>query len=869
MKRSAPTRAARLSPTSGHGARFDRAQFWSRIAVVLVVSFALATVPAAGPNGPTAALVVLVGTLPAHFVARRWTGLPNPTGWLDLIAVVTATVAACIEPVVWAPSLLFQMLVLGGAVSFLPPRWTIGLGGFSIVSMTVVAVVYREPNGLAMLIVAVVFLPVLVTGSLRKQARIRRTSLRLEAVAESLPMVVWECDPDATTMTAVVGRTDVVFGRSTAALLESKVAAHVHPHDRENYLRKLASVAAEHHRGPLEMQYRYQRPDGDYAWLRDRAAKALASTGEVLRVVTIDVTEANAREIDLDRHRQIVERMPALTIVVEQGRRLDRSTVVQVTDRIKWGAPFATGDSFGVNFPTLAEHLPLQDAVNELGDGSLVNVGPWVVDDASGARRTVEVEVFPLPGNTIALLVNDVTEREAMLEQVRHQASHDYLTGLPNRSALLDAATVATANGRRCTLLLVDLNDFKSINDTLGHLTGDRYLALIAQRLAALVTDDEIISRLGGDEFGILIFDHHRGRTDELVEAVVDACRHPISLEGVPLAGSASVGVASTPSDATSAETLLRCADLAMYHAKVHNAGASRYDKSMERSTDPLRLLSQLATAFDNEEFVMYFQPKVDVGSGRTVAFEALARWHHPSLGVVEPGGFLDLIAVSGYLDRLAGIAIHQAASALAQLPSEVCVAINLTAQNLRNLSFPDMCDEAFAAAGVDLSRLIIEVTETHVFDAGAGNTAGNDAGNRSVIESLASRGVSIAVDDFGTGYSSLTHLRSMPLSELKIDSRFVRAITTDQPDLVIVQSMIDLGHNLGLQVTAEGVEDEATLRKLVSLGCDQVQGYYLGRPEPLLSAIARCLDERCLDEASSGEHEPTPSAAAHASATW
>jgi predicted signal transduction protein with EAL and GGDEF domain len=316
----------------------------------------------------------------------------------------------------------------------------------------------------------------------------------------------------------------------------------------------------------------------------------------------------------------------------------------------------------------------------------------------------------------------------------------------------------------------------------------------------------------------------------------VGACRQPVTLHGVPLAGSASVGVAETPTDAADAEALLRCADLAMYHAKTHQHGASRYQPSMERSTDPLRLLGRLGKAFQDNEFVMHFQPKVDASTGRTVAFEALVRWDHPQLGVLQPDAFLDLVAVSGHLDSLGGIAVRQAAHALAQLPDDISVAINLTAQNLRNLAFPSMCDAVFAEHEVDLHRLIVEVTESHVLDA-SGVT-------HSVIDEIAARGIRVSVDDFGTGYSSLTHLRSLPLSELKIDRRFVANLTSDDQDLVIVRSMIDLGHNLGLNVVAEGVEDAATLDLLHSLGCDVVQGYHLGKPAPLLDAIVRCARE-------------------------
>ena len=825
------------SVTSERRAQFDRVQFRARLAVVAVFAVALATLPVAGPNGPLAALLVGIGAGAAHFLARSLTGVPNPTGWLDMIAVTTGTAAAAIDPVIWPAALLFQMLVLGGAVSFLPPRWTIAMGGWSVASMGVVALFQHQDAGLQMIVVAAVFLPVFVSGSVRKQARIKRASMRMEAVAASLPMVVWEWDSASHRMSAVVGRTDEVFGRSADEVMRVGLLADVHSGDALSFKHTYDTLRDSDGSEPVELEYRYVRPDGGIVWLRDQATLGKGINGAVIRGVTLDITDSRAKELDLHRHRQIVERMPALTIVVERPGEGPAGRVLEVVDTIGWGAMRdLAGTCFTEAFPSLAEHVDLTEAVQLMATGDLVRLGPWEVADAAGTPRTVEVEMFPLPGSSIALLVDDVTEREEMMARVRHQARHDDLTGLLNRAALLQVASDSMASGSRCTLLLIDLNDFKSINDTLGHLTGDHYLAVIAQRLDELACGHEYVTRLGGDEFAMLLVDPTPHRTAALVDAVVGTCRQPVTLHGVPLAGSASVGVAETPTDAADAEALLRCADLAMYHAKTHQHGASRYQPSMERSTDPLRLLGRLGKAFQDNEFVMHFQPKVDASTGRTVAFEALVRWDHPQLGVLQPDAFLDLVAVSGHLDSLGGIAVRQAAHALAQLPDDISVAINLTAQNLRNLAFPSMCDAVFAEHEVDLHRLIVEVTESHVLDA-SGVT-------HSVIDEMAARGIRVSVDDFGTGYSSLTHLRSLPLSELKIDRRFVANLTSDDQDLVIVRSMIDLGHNLGLNVVAEGVEDAATLDLLHSLGCDVVQGYHLGKPAPLLDAIVRCARE-------------------------
>jgi len=249
-------------------AQFDRAQFRARLAVVAVLTVALAVLPQAGPRGPLAALIVGVGGTSAHLAARRITGVPNPTGWLDLIALVTATVVGAVEPTIWPAAFLFQMLVLGGAVSFLPPVWTVRMGCWSVVSMGAVAIWRRPDAWFSMLVVATVFLPVFVAGARRKQARIKRAAHRMEAVAESLPMVVWEWDVPARRMSAIVGRTLEVHGRPVAELLDDGIFPFVEPDDRARLERRYAELETCGDGRPVVIEYRYVRPDGRTVWLQ-------------------------------------------------------------------------------------------------------------------------------------------------------------------------------------------------------------------------------------------------------------------------------------------------------------------------------------------------------------------------------------------------------------------------------------------------------------------------------------------------------------------------------------------------------------------------------------------------------------------------
>lgn len=812
-----------LDASSRRGqARFDRVQFWARVGVVYLLTSGALVVESAGPARFSVAVFLAVVVGPAHLVVRRVVGVPNPTGWLDLLAVASGVVVAIIEPTLWPAALLFQMLTLGGAVAFLRPVWTAWLGGGSVATMALLGYLSDVSVAPQMTVVAVIFLPVLIGGSNRKLASQRRAGMRIDAAVESLPMLVWEGERTSGRIRAITGRTEAILGRSFRDVVERGIAADVHFADRDEYLSRFgaADLAQTDH------VYRYERPDGSLVWLRDRVVLADESGGgDVVRGVTVDVTSQLANEVGLRRQEQIVERMAAVTVVVE--RRGDELIVAQVTDPIDWGLTVAdVGLPFAAVLPELADRAELGELLQAGGGDDVATLGPWPVCDTAGTERTVEVEVFDLPGDATAVLVTDVTEREQVLSLIRHRATHDDLTGLANRTTLMEAANKAIATGTHVVLLLIDLNEFKALNDTLGHLSGDAYLKQLAERLAEVGANTALVARLGGDEFAMLLVDPPDARISHMIDQVAAACRTPVNLHGAAIAGSASVGVARAPDHAADAETLLRCADLAMYDAKRKHGGVRFYHRSLDRSAEQLHLLGQIGDAFDAGQFVMWFQPKYRFGDGALVGFEALVRWDHPERGMLAPADFLDMVTVAGCADELADTAIRGAAAALAQLPEHLTVAVNLTVTDLRNPDLPARCETILSAAGVEMSRLVVEITESQVLDA--------SSVARDVISELAASGAVLAVDDFGTGFSSLSHLRTLPLGELKIDRRFVSEMLHNPQDLVIVRTMIELGHHLGLTVTAEGIEDQPTADRLRALGCDAAQGYLFGRPGPL-----------------------------------
>jgi diguanylate cyclase (GGDEF)-like protein len=368
------------------------------------------------------------------------------------------------------------------------------------------------------------------------------------------------------------------------------------------------------------------------------------------------------------------------------------------------------------------------------------------------------------------------------------------------------------------------------VNDTLGHHNGDLLLQEVGRRLRATVRDSDTVARLGGDEFGVAL-----GRVDHPSEAVAvaeklrDTIRHPMTLAGVLLDVEASSGIAVFPGDGDDVESLLQRADVAMYVAKEEHSGVETYrSEHDEYSTARLALVAELRRAIDHGELVLYYQPKLDVATGSVVGVEALVRWEHPERGLLEPVEFIPTAEHTGLIRQLTRYVI---AAALAQLRAwhdaglDLTVAVNLSARDLLDLELPDRIAALLVQYDLPAERLSLEITESVLLE--------DPVRARVVVDRLAQMGVRLAIDDFGTGYSSLAYLERLPVDEIKIDKSFVLKMAVDENDAVIVRSIVDLGHNLGLRVVAEGVEETPVFSFLRELGCDLAQGYLLSRPLP------------------------------------
>ncbi len=425
--------------------------------------------------------------------------------------------------------------------------------------------------------------------------------------------------------------------------------------------------------------------------------------------------------------------------------------------------------------------------------------------------------------------------KTATISREKEQAAlHDALTGLPNRKRLVEQMTtageVSTRTGRPMALCLLDLDRFKEINDTLGHHTGDRLLEIAANRLARAVRPEDTVARLGGDEFAVLLPEvaDADGALDaaERIRAVLT---EPYHLDGMTLQVETSIGVALHPQHTDNVPRLLQLADVAMYQAKEDRTGVEIYRPERDIHTpDRLDLLGSVRRAIENGELIMHFQPTVSFPGGRPVGVEALVRWDHPERGLVYPDAFLDLVEQSGLMRHLTHIAL---AKSLAQVAEwwrsgiELTVSVNVSVRDLTDTSFATVVADLLRANDLPARALKLEITE-HVLMADPGRMT-------AALDSLDRLGVDLSLDDFGTGYSSLVHLRRLPVSEIKVDRSFVQRMTSDADDAVIVRSIVDLAHSLGLRVVAEGVETVDTWRALQALGCDLAQGYLISRPLP------------------------------------
>ena len=445
----------------------------------------------------------------------------------------------------------------------------------------------------------------------------------------------------------------------------------------------------------------------------------------------------------------------------------------------------------------------------------------------------------------------DISERKASEERVRHLAHHDPLTDLPNRYSLHEwlgqTLALVLRNERRLALMLIDLDNFKTINDTLGHQTGDRLLVQVAQRLGSFVRQSDIVARLGGDEFVIVLPDVAApADVAHVADKILAAVSAPYFIDGMELRTSPSIGICFFPDDAAASEELIKNADMAMYNAKAKGRGNYQFFTAAMQVAAITRLAieADLRVALERDEFELHYQPQLDLRSARIVGVEALVRWRHPSRGLVSPLEFIPVAEEMGLIGRLGDWVLREACRQLAAWHArglhDIHISVNLSASQFLDPQLSARIAAILASVNLDARYLDLEITESMSMKSPADTVA--------VMRALTAQGLSLSIDDFGTGYSSLAYLKLFPISTLKIDRSFVKDIETDPNDADICDVTVLLAHKLGLNVVAEGVETDAQLKYLLSIGCEKIQGYLISKPLPAAAAEDFMRTMRPLD---------------------
>ncbi len=568
---------------------------------------------------------------------------------------------------------------------------------------------------------------------------------------------------------------------------------------------------------------------------------ALALAGLTISLIHFGQLEAlDASAAKLGRTQKfldnIIENMP-VSVAVKDAR--DRCYVlINRTAEAIFG--IARGDLIGRNSredKAMAETLfPLADEA--LHTQSLQTIAEQTVHTPHNGTRILTTRNLSIPDETgeqryLLSLAEDITERKEAQARIEHMAHHDALTNLPNRAAFAErlarAVDAATADKEAFAVLSIDLDRFKEINDTFGHAVGDELLRELAEQLSALAGEASYLARLGGDEFCIITPSGEQpALAENLSERVHAAVAVDRELNGQHLRVGTSIGIAIFPADGTDATTLLNNADAALYRAKAAGRGKTRFfEIEMDNKIRERRAIQhELASAIEQNDLRLYYQPLAKI-DGKVVGFEALLRWHHPVRGMVSPGTFIPAAEESGLIMRIGEWVLREACREAAGWARPLHIAVNLSPIQFRHGDLPGLVHTVLLETGLAPSRLELEITEGVMME--------DFSRSLSILRRLKLLGVRIAMDDFGTGYSSLSYLQAFPFDKIKIDQSFISNVNTNPQSAAIVRAVIGLAHGLNLPVLAEGVETRDQLEFLAAESCNEVQGYLMGRPHPIL----------------------------------
>jgi len=682
--------------------------------------------------------------------------------------------------------------------------------------------------------------------------RLRQGENRFIQLADNIPESFWLIDIAAKRVVYANPAYATLWGGTVEDLYRNRFdwMRLLHPDDVE----RMREAVRRKPKGGVNEVIRVKHPDGSVRWLHVRSFDMKDDQGHTHSVggVGTDITDLMLQREALRAseavQKAVLDALPANIAILDA-----EGTIVAVNEPWRRFAAENSGRavetlSIGSNYIAVCE-AAVGESAEEAPDiaagiravirGHQKEFSLVYACHSPEEKRWFRVLVTPQDarGERGAVVMHlNVTETVEAQQRLTHLAHFDSLTGLPNRllfrERLKSALAMVQRQNGRLAVMFIDLDRFKVINDTLGHLAGDALLQQVAQRISACLRSSDTVGRLGGDEFAVLVPDPE-GEFDVSVVArrLVEALAQPVVLEGQELFVSASIGITLYPDDCNDLEMLIRNADTAMYRAKeLGRNNFQFYTAAMNaRVEQQLQMETDLRRAVQREEFILHYQPKVSGSNGTITGFEALLRWQHPLRGLVSPLEFIPLLEETGLIVPVGTWVLQQACAEAARWHQQghtgLSVAVNLSARQLQSAELVSDVQQALANSGLPAHALELELTESllmsHVED------------NIAVLNRLKGMGVRLSVDDFGTGYSSLAYLKRLPLDSVKVDRAFVQDITADPGDASITRAVITMAHNLRLKVVAEGVETEGQIALLVANHCDEMQGYYFSRPVP------------------------------------
>ncbi len=664
---------------------------------------------------------------------------------------------------------------------------------------------------------------------------------------DNLDGLVYCCLPDEHwTMVFVSSGCKQLTGYSPQDLLFNRVTSYeniTHPDDRESVRNKISDAIREHER--FNIEYRIIQADGTLCWVWERGVAIYDDLDVVVAIEGFiqDISQKKDHEQALSdaeiRYRSIFENaIEGIFQTSLSGQYLDANPALariyghesvkdMMSDLVNIQTQLYVDPGRRDEFRMLMDlHGKVQNFESQVyrKDGEII----WISENARTVKNDAG-EVLYYEGT-----VEDITERRTFEAQIQHQATHDSLTGLPNRYLLEDrlqqSINFAERYHTRLAVAFVDLDQFKHINDSLGHDAGDTLLLTISERLSALVRDSDTVVRLGGDEFVILLTSIQKNDyVTHTMKRVLDAISQPVMLNGLEFRISCSIGISIYPEDATQANVLLKNADTAMYKAKQSGRNNFQYytHKLNAILQERMDIERKLRNATKREELILYYQPKVDIEDNRVNGAEALIRWVPEAGTMISPARFIPIAEETGLIEEIGDWVLNTACLQshvfLKKFGRPILVSINISPRQFQRKGLAQHIAEIITRTGADPQYIELEITES---------TLADDIGTFiSTLHELKAIGVKLAIDDFGTGYSSMTYLKDFPIDRLKIDQGFVYNLEQTPANSAILKAIVTLGHNLGLKVIAEGVETEFQRDFLRDIGCDELQGYLFSKP--------------------------------------